>query len=148
MSQIQVNGASLKVSMREIKPESIDQAIANAKKNGADDVFLKIGDDVFQASGRGLPMDVLNNKKAVVTVGDRVAKVIATDSQLNSFGDGMAHPLGIGAGILTAGFSVYQMWKGNLGGLMSLLVGIPFIAFGVFNAIPAVYGAFRRVNSD
>ncbi len=151
MSQVKLNGMPLKVTIRPLKPEDVEQAKTDAKKNGADDIFFKLGLETFQASGRGLPISVLKDKNATLTVGDQVAKVVATDEQLNSFGEGMSHPAGLGVGAAVAGWCVYLMTRGGgqaLAGLIGLLTGLWYVAGAAVNAILAVIGAFHPVKIE
>jgi hypothetical protein len=125
-----------------------DQALVIAKKNGADDVFVRVGKDTYVASGRDFDAKTVKAGH-VVKVGDIEGVITSVDDQINSFKDGgqFGAPIGLGLGAL-AGVGT-ALWAsasvpalvGPIGGFMA-----PFVAMGVLGmALGAGAGAFLAV---
>src|SRR5688500_12255055 len=105
MPTITIAGKALAVdTLTPLKRGQELAALEAARQNGLDDVVIRIGEDAFVASGRGLKLGGVK-PNAAVTVDGRVGNVVGTDRQLNSFKEGiLAWPgLVVGGGITAWG---------------------------------------------
>lgn len=146
MSDVIVNNHAIQPkALVRIKPGQEQAAIAAAKKNGLDDAFFKVGNDTFVASGEGLALRGAKAGDTVFLDGKR-GQLVATDRQLNTFGEGFKNPAGllVGGGGLAWGVVTYVTslgaWKG-----LGVAIGLAGLAAGaVVNMFPAAFGAFRK----
>lgn len=124
-------------------------ALGAIAKNGADDLLVKVGEDTFQVSGRGMALRGVKPGDAV-TLGGKAGKVQHVDRQLNSFGEGMVAWPGLAvAGVGTVwgavGFIQGVMQGSAFSGLGIMLAGAALVAGLVINLAPAAWGALRKV---
>jgi hypothetical protein len=126
-------------------------AASAIKSNGADDVIFKVGDDYFQASGRGMDLGKVKAND-VVTIGGKEGRVVHVDQQLNTFWEGAKSKIGLftGGGIAAYGLFGYVqgvMAGANMAGL-GLIIAAGGVAIGVgINLVPALIGHFRKVDT-
>ncbi|MDB5101183.1 MAG: hypothetical protein JWM80_5604 [Cyanobacteria bacterium RYN_339] len=125
-------------------------AMGAAAHNGADDVLIKVGQDHYMASGRGLPLGGVKTND-VVTIDGREGRVVAVDKQLNSFKEGILAWPGLAVGGLGAAWGVGGFIQGILAGAnmagLGLIIAVGAVVLGVaINLAPALYGAFRKVD--
>lgn len=91
-----------------LRPDSKADAIAAASKNGADDVFFQIEDQLYVASGENFDTDALDIGSQVQYRG-QTATVAFIDQEANSFTEGLkaslgsSAALGVGAGAVVGG---------------------------------------------
>jgi hypothetical protein len=151
MSSLIVNEKSYNVSLKPVG-EGQERAVMDAaKKNGADDVLLKVGNDTFLASGRGLPIGRVKN---TVTLDGREGRVLDKNAELNTFGEGMRQRLGLwfAAPMVLIG-SLVELSPGLGGGMTlrgaGLMFGIiPGLLLGLVSNVPsALRGAFRKIEA-
>lgn len=150
MSDVIVNNqAILPKTLIKIKSGQEQNAIAAAKKNGLDDVFFKVGNDTFVASGTGLP---LRGAKpgATVYLDGKKGQVVATDRQLNTFAEGFKNPAGAAVAVAGLAYGAFTfatslgVWKGL--GAVYAVAGL--VGGAVVNAFPATFAAFRKKDEN
>src|SRR5690242_929333 len=84
------------VNLNEMKPQSVLKirqgmelpAMETAKKNGADDIFVKMGNDTYAVSGTGFHVKDLHLGDKV-TLNGQQAEITFIDDQINSAMDGL-----------------------------------------------------------
>jgi len=149
-SRLTVNGKTFNATVKKLTQTQELEALRLAPSNGADDMFFKLNGDTYVATGRGLPIDRVK-KGAAVGYADQTGYVLNTDRELNTFNEGMRHPLGltIGGG-LTAygliGFVQGVLAGQNMAGLGLLIAAMGPVVGALTNLVPAIYGSSRRVD--
>ncbi|MBI6546797.1 MAG: hypothetical protein HY692_08380 [Cyanobacteria bacterium NC_groundwater_1444_Ag_S-0.65um_54_12] len=89
MSEVLVGGKKLdNPVLIKLNPGSMAHAKIAAKRNGADDVFITVGKDLFVASGRGWDLKGGIANGTTATVNGKPGKTIASDNQLNTASEG------------------------------------------------------------
>lgn len=74
-------------SVYRLRPGAEADAVKAAKDDGADNVFVRAGQDLFVLSGRGMDLSRTRPGDRMVVKG-RQGVVVAVDDQVNSAGDG------------------------------------------------------------
>lgn len=153
MAELSIRNRQLPI--QKVTALRVDQglaATAAAKRNGADDVFIQVGQDQYVASGRGL---ALRGVKAgdSVTLDGKAGKVVLVDRQLNSFKDGLTAWPGLAVGGLGAAWGLVGFAQGMLTGAtfagLGLFLAVGAVAVGAaINLAPAAYGALRKVDYE
>ena len=139
-------------SVTKLEPGTEQAAIAAAKKDGADNVFVQIGKDTWCASGRGLDKPFKAGKGDTVTLFGDEGKVIATDYQTNSFRSGAKLGAFSSLGVVAAAgvTGTILAAKGATGFLVGLAKHSPKVALGVAAVTlgAGLYGALRTAHYD
>ena len=161
MSTLNVNNQTLNAqSVLKIRQGQELAARETAKKDGADNVFFKVGNDTYVASGKGFNLkDVQPGAK--FEFNGKQAQVVSIDSEVNSAKDGllrMKKPatwmVGTGAAVGTVGGLASSLFQSvfagrTLGALLPVLKGIGMAGgamaavTGVVAGISAIRGATR-----
>lgn len=81
-----------------LRPDAHAAAMHAAPQNGADDIFFKIDDEMYVASGVGLDTDNLQIGSQVEYRGQR-ATVAFIDQETNTLSEGLVNSAGSAAGI-------------------------------------------------
>jgi hypothetical protein len=157
MSEINVNGRSIHAPFfNKVKQGKEEQAKQISKKDGLDDVFLKIGNDTFVASGKGL--DVKGIKAGdPVKVDGREGTVVSVDNKINSAKEGalaMLAPTAVSGAVGGfAGFHYAMFSEGIMiaapisGGLAAAAFGAAVLA-GTVVLGGAAYGTLRPTHPE
>ena len=114
-------------------------AIKAAEKDGADNVFFRMGQDTFVASGNGMKLKGIEPGALVVHQGG-VGTVIAVDNEINSALEGVkrvgSKGAATGAAILTGTAAAVSLW--GTGGIASLMA--PLATGSALAVVPAAVG--------
>ena len=151
MSDLIVNGRVTQANMvLRIKRGQEQAAIAAAKTNGTDDVFIKIGDDTFAASAKS--MKLLGTKAgAVAYIDGKKGQVVRVDNQLNGLLEGLLHPAGdvVAVGGVAYGVFVAVKYAATGWGGLGLLYGLAGLGIGLaINLVPTLIAKLRKQDFD
>ena len=143
-------------SLVKLQPGTENQAMAAAKKDGADNVFFKMGKDTFVASGRGMERFGRASKgDAVQLVGEQGVygergTVIGADYQRNTFLEGakLTGSIALGAVGATGITGLVLAAKGSPKFISVMARQSPKIAIGLglVTVGVGIYTAFRSAN--
>ena len=123
MDRMKVGGRDVRTNhVFKLAEGRADKAMADARRNNTDDVFVKVGKDVFVASGSYIATDIKEGQEALVD--GRKGLVVHVDHQgsnsrlLAGAAIGAAVGAAIGLAVRNVGFGAYL--GGFLGGGLAI----------------------------
>lgn len=152
MSDLSIKGRVLRpTQVSSLPADRSAEKIARLGENGADDVVVRVGDELKVASGRGLALRGVKPGDAV-TLDGKAGQVVQVDRQMNTFGEGMlAWPGlavgGVGAAWGLVGFAQGVLAGANMAGLGLIIAAGALVAGAAINVVPAIWAATRKVDA-
>ncbi|GEM_PF-6545948 len=108
MNELKVADKTWKpLAVTAVSQEKAAETIQALRKNGADDVLVKVGDDLVLASGRGMAVDRVKVGTSA-TVNGKLGQVVAVNAERNTYVEGIKHWLGPVVAVLPLVFGLFN----------------------------------------